>query len=268
MILLLAWVFVLGAAIGSFLNVVVYRLPAGKSIAWPGSYCPGCSHPIRWYDNLPILGWVLLGGRCRDCKMPISARYPLVEAATAAMFVAVVSQERPPYGVSAYHLVLLCTLLAAALIRIDGHRLPWRLLTPAWLIGLIAGLAFPFFHPLGVSPDLGAHTHYLLDWVSIGVGFLIGLVLLTIFERSNEAPGNSAYEAQLPMVVGLFLGLQAVVILGVTVVIFHVVYAAWRCDRPTLPRLPLAVWWFLGTLVWAVIWRLVLVHWPWPIWSI
>jgi hypothetical protein len=68
MILLLAWVFVLGAAIGSFLNVVVYRLPAGKSIAWPGSYCPGCSHPIRWYDNLPILGWVLLGGRC-----PLSA---------------------------------------------------------------------------------------------------------------------------------------------------------------------------------------------------
>ena len=82
------WVFVVGSAIGSFLNVVIYRLPRGMSLSKPGSHCPKCGHAIRWYHNLPIVGWLLLRGRCYDCKSPISPRYPLVEFAVAAMFVA------------------------------------------------------------------------------------------------------------------------------------------------------------------------------------
>lgn len=87
--------FLFGAAIGSFLNVVIYRLPIllkreGKAdnktfnLAWPGSHCPQCKKPIRWYDNVPILSWLLLRGRCRNCKNPISPRYPLVEIVCAA----------------------------------------------------------------------------------------------------------------------------------------------------------------------------------------
>ena len=72
---------------GSFLNVVVYRLPLGKNIVYPGSCCPRCGHCIRLWHNLPILGWLLLGGKCRDCKLPISARYPLVEFLMAVVFV-------------------------------------------------------------------------------------------------------------------------------------------------------------------------------------
>jgi leader peptidase (prepilin peptidase) / N-methyltransferase len=77
----------LGGCVGSFLNVVLYRLPRGESIVWPGSHCPSCQHPIRPWHNLPVVGWLLLRGRCHDCKQPISIRYPLVEAAVAALFV-------------------------------------------------------------------------------------------------------------------------------------------------------------------------------------
>ncbi len=82
----LLWFTLLGACIGSFLNVVVYRLPRGESLIHPGSRCPACGHPIRWYHNIPVFGWLMLRGRCYDCGAKISARYPLVEAAVAALF--------------------------------------------------------------------------------------------------------------------------------------------------------------------------------------
>ena len=85
-ILLVAWFFVVGAAIGSFLNVVVYRMPKAISLITPPSHCPACKHRIRWFDNIPIVSWLVLRGRCRDCRSAISARYPLVEAITACMF--------------------------------------------------------------------------------------------------------------------------------------------------------------------------------------
>ena len=78
--LLLVWLFMLGSFFGSFANVVIYRLPLGQSLLWPGSHCPTCNHPIRWHDNVPVFGWLMLNGRCRDCRAPISVRYPLVEA--------------------------------------------------------------------------------------------------------------------------------------------------------------------------------------------
>lgn len=85
----LGFIAFLGGCIGSFLNVVLYRLPRGESVVWPGSHCPACGHPIRSWHNLPIIGWLLLRGRCYDCKKPISIRYPLIEAAVAVLFVMV-----------------------------------------------------------------------------------------------------------------------------------------------------------------------------------
>ncbi len=84
--LIALWLLALGGFIGSFLNVVVYRLPAGMSVVAPRSRCPQCLHPIRWFDNVPVLSWFVLGGRCRDCRAAISPRYPLVEAMTGALF--------------------------------------------------------------------------------------------------------------------------------------------------------------------------------------
>src|SRR5580658_10217006 len=91
--LLDAWLFAVGAAVGSFLNVVVYRLPAGKSLVYPGSSCPVCGHPIRWYHNIPLVSWLLLRGRCHDCGTGISSRYPLVELTGGLLFVGLAALE-------------------------------------------------------------------------------------------------------------------------------------------------------------------------------
>jgi leader peptidase (prepilin peptidase)/N-methyltransferase len=86
-LLIIPWLFALGACVGSFLNVVVWRLPRGESLVTPPSHCPKCNTPLAWYDNFPIFGWIFLKGRCRYCKEPISARYPIIEAITGALFV-------------------------------------------------------------------------------------------------------------------------------------------------------------------------------------
>ena len=85
----LAFVAFLGGCVGSFLNVVMYRLPRKESVVWPGSHCPRCNHEIRPWHNLPVLGWLMLRGKCYDCGEKISPKYPLVEAATGAVFVLV-----------------------------------------------------------------------------------------------------------------------------------------------------------------------------------
>src|SRR5258708_5933914 len=80
------FLFTFGACIGSFLNVVVYRYPLGKSLITPPSHCPKCETPLRWYDNIPVFGWIFLRGKCRYCKTSISVRYPIVEAVTGLLF--------------------------------------------------------------------------------------------------------------------------------------------------------------------------------------
>jgi len=85
-IVLLLWLVLLGGCIGSFLNVLVYRLPLRKSLVHPPSHCPACGHPIRWYDNIPVFGWIKLRGKCRDCRSLISVRYPCVEGFCALLF--------------------------------------------------------------------------------------------------------------------------------------------------------------------------------------
>ena len=139
----------LGLALGSFLNVVVHRVPAGLSVVSPASACPRCAHPIRRRDNVPVLSWLALRGRCRDCATPISVRYPLVEAATAVLFVLVVVRFLPagtPAGTvsAAGLLVLLAALLTAmagsvalTLIDLDTHRLPNRIVLPAYPVLLV-----------------------------------------------------------------------------------------------------------------------------------
>ena len=130
-------VFALGASIGSFINVVVYRLPAGLSILWPPSRCPHCLNQLKPYDNLPVLGWLLLKGRCRYCKSKISIRYPVVEAVTAILFVLV-------FWIFKFSLLTIgywafCSwLLALSLIDLDTMTLP----SPLTQSGLVLGILF------------------------------------------------------------------------------------------------------------------------------
>jgi leader peptidase (prepilin peptidase)/N-methyltransferase len=121
---------VLGLLIGSFLNVVVWRVPRGESVAHPPSACPGCGHVIRARDNVPVLSWLLLRGRCRDCGTPISPRYPLVELGTAVLF-ALVAARLDPWAVPAFA-YLAAIGVALALIDLDTHRLPNVIVLPSY----------------------------------------------------------------------------------------------------------------------------------------
>jgi leader peptidase (prepilin peptidase) / N-methyltransferase len=126
----------LGAVIGSFLNVVIYRLPLRESLVWPGSHCPSCGHDIRWYHNIPLVGWLLLRGRCRDCGERISLRYPLVELLTAGLFASALLVE----GLQPRLLLIwffLAVLVAVTFIDLDHLIIPDRLVLPGAVIGFL-----------------------------------------------------------------------------------------------------------------------------------
>jgi leader peptidase (prepilin peptidase)/N-methyltransferase len=130
----------IGAMLGSFLNVVVYRLPRGESLISPGSHCPSCSASVKPYDNVPVVAWMWLHGRCRACRAAISPRYPLVEAATAALFAAVVLTRSSAAGISLGVLAVL-VLVPVALIDLDHHVIPNRITGPAAILAIVLGSA-------------------------------------------------------------------------------------------------------------------------------
>jgi leader peptidase (prepilin peptidase)/N-methyltransferase len=127
-----------GAVLGSFLNVVVYRLPRGESLVTPGSHCPSCSAAVKPYDNVPVLAWMWLRGRCRACRAVISPRYPLVEAATAALCAGVVLSRSSANGIALGVLSVL-VLVPVALIDLDHHLIPNRITAPAAILAIALG---------------------------------------------------------------------------------------------------------------------------------
>lgn len=142
--ILLVAVALLGLAIGSFLNVVIYRLPRNISLSRPPSACPSCQHEIRKRHNVPVLGWLVLRGRCADCAAPVSPRYPLIEAATSALFVAVTLHLAGRHQLAALPAFLIFAAMAVALamIDLDTHRLPNGIVLPAYpVLGMALTLA-------------------------------------------------------------------------------------------------------------------------------
>ena len=275
---LLAWLFVLGGAVGSFLNVVVYRVPAGMSLIRPGSHCPSCENAIRWYDNVPIFGWIWLRGHCRDCGAKISPRYPIVEALTALMFLAlgwveifldganlpsqsievdgdmIVSGLSIPQlmGIYIYHMLLLSTLLAAALIDLNGDHVPLRLAAPAVVVGFLAPIVWPDLHP--VPAFLGQEPGRLaaLAGVSagLGVGIVLGLLLCLIVPERQRLGAISVAAC-----LGLFLGWQAAVMLCVPLIAILLFEAALRQLWPNIRFFPATAWLVAGGFAWIMAWR-------------
>jgi len=150
-------VVVLGLLIGSFLNVVIWRVPRGESIVAPPSACPSCGHAIRRRDNVPVASWLVLRGRCRDCAEPIAARYPIVEAVTAVLFAAGLLRFGWTWALPAF-LYLAAVGLALALIDLDVHRLPSAIVVPSYPV-LAVLLLFASWNPGGQSswePLVGA----------------------------------------------------------------------------------------------------------------
>jgi leader peptidase (prepilin peptidase)/N-methyltransferase len=165
--LALAFAAVFGAVIGSFLNVVAWRLPRGESLSHPASRCPTCETPIKPYDNVPVIGWLVLRGRCRACQAPISARYPLVEAVTALLYLLVVAVAWDDTTDIALGIALVTLLVPVTLIDLDVRRIPNTLTGPFAVVAvvilavldadrlpehLIAGVAaFAFFYLAAVA---------------------------------------------------------------------------------------------------------------------
>src|SRR5215212_7401005 len=134
--LLLSIAGLLGLAVGSFLTVVIYRAPRDQSLVRPRSQCPHCGSVVRNRHNVPVLGWLLLRGRCADCAAPISIRYPLVEAGTAALFVAVAARFGLSWTLPAY-LYLAAIAVALAVIDVDLFRLPDAIVKPSYAVAAV-----------------------------------------------------------------------------------------------------------------------------------
>jgi len=198
---------VLGATIGSFLNVVAYRLPRNESLVRPGSRCPGCGTAIKTHDNVPVLGWLFLRGRCRSCRTSISPRYPIVEATTAALAVAVVLTKHSAVDI-ALGLVLVGVLVPVALIDLDHRIIPNKITLPA----AVAALA------IGVALDLHGVPEQLIAAAGAG-GFLLFFALA--YPR-----GMGMGDVKLAFVLGLFLGRSVAVAILAGVLIGTIVGAA------------------------------------------
>lgn len=162
---------VLGLAVGSFLNVVIHRVPKHESIVRPPSRCPSCGHDIRPRDNVPVVSWLLLRGRCRDCGAPIAARYPAVEVATGALFAAAAVRFGADWALPAFA-VFFAALLAVAVIDLDLFIIPNRIVYPA-LVAAIPLLSIPAVIDGDVDRLARAAAGGLLAWIGLLVVHLI-----------------------------------------------------------------------------------------------
>ena len=194
-----------GALIGSFLNVVVWRTPRGESLVHPGSHCPHCNHEIRWYDNIPVVSWLVLRGKCRDCGGPIAVRYPAVELGTSLFFAGTalftISGSAPgfrvdvlPFALALVAFLYLASIsVALTLIDLDTQRLPNVIVLPAYVVGVVL---------LGTSALLlGLLPNFLIALVSAAAMFVFYLILALV------KPGGMGFgDVKLAGVIGLFLG--------------------------------------------------------------
>ncbi|MGA6827162.1 prepilin peptidase [Nitrospira sp. NS4] len=156
-----------GSLIGSFLNVCIYRLPRRESIAWPGSHCPACGHPIAWYDNIPLIGYLVLRGRCRTCAVSIPIQYPVVEALNALGYLALLWFFGPGWEAIVYA-GLFSALLVVAGTDLTHKIIPNAVTFPGIVLGLVsAGTVLPLGLLNGVIGLLvGGGILWVLAWAS------------------------------------------------------------------------------------------------------
>ena len=200
----------LGAAFGSFGNVVIWRLPRGESVSHPPSHCPRCGHAVRWYDNIPVVSWLVLRGRCRDCAEPISARYPLVESLSALLWVS--AGLRFGFSVAtAWAVLLFYVLMVLSFIDLDTRRLP-NALVATLAVGGLVGVAVTSLTGRLAAPLVG---YGLLDWRGTAwsvalVGALLGagvaLLIASVYRMARGRAGMGLGDVKLLGALGIFLG--------------------------------------------------------------
>ena len=211
-------VVLLGACVGSFLNLVAWRLPREESIVLPTSHCPRCGNRLRWFENVPLLSWLLLRARCAHCSAPISSRYPLVELLTAGLWVAALLAQSSamgpnpqPWLLAAAGWLLLSWLLPLVLIDLDHLLLP----EPLCRIGLLLGLVVTAVIGFQQSSDTGRELlfHHL---VAAGIGLVGFESVSALAQKALGRPALGLGDAKLAALLGAWLGLTG---LGLTVIL-------------------------------------------------
>ena len=180
-----------GAIVGSFLNVCIYRLPRGKSVVWPSSACPNCGRELAWFENIPVISYLALWGRCRTCRYPISGRYPLVEALTALLFAAAWWYYGPTL-LFASRVILGTALIVLFAIDLEHHLLPDVITLPGIIVGFIFSLL--------VGPG----------WLESIIGILVGggilYLIAEIYYRVRHEEGLGMGDVKMLAMIGAFLG--------------------------------------------------------------
>jgi leader peptidase (prepilin peptidase) / N-methyltransferase len=198
------FVFVMGAIVGSFLNVCIYRMPRGESIVSPGSHCPSCEKPVMWFDNIPLFGFMVLGGKCRHCKAGFSPRYFVVELLNALIWLALWLH----YGAAPQFfagVILFSILLAVTCTDFETGLIPDKLSFPGMAAGLLLSLIFP---------ELQGKTEWyqglLASFLGLlaggGVLYLVGMIGDFIFKKETMGGGD----IKLLAMIGAFVGMQKV----------------------------------------------------------
>jgi len=201
-------VFIFGAVIGSFLNVCIYRMPRGLSIIMPSSRCPGCNSPIRFYDNIPIISYILLKGRCRKCKSKISMRYPLVEILNASLYVLVLQRfiNSHPFIMIIYF-IFVSSLIVITFIDMEFQIIPDRITLPWIPLSLVLG-ATVLPDPFSRHDLLGLRSSLVGVLLGGGLFYLIAVVGSAIFKKDAMGGGDIKMMAM----IGGLLGYKGVIL--------------------------------------------------------
>lgn len=220
----------LGAIIGSFLNVVIHRLPREESIVFPNSRCPSCTKPIKAYDNIPVISWLILRGRCRACRASISARYPAVELMTGLLFGAVYLRDGLTFALP-FDLIFVSMLVALVFIDAEHMLLPNAITYPGMLLAVIARVSLPYLMNSPYFDDLGSLMFgQFSDWPIWAVslfGAVIGALsgggtlwlVGWLWQRLRGVEAMGLGDVKMMLMVGAFLGWRLTVLtifLGVT----------------------------------------------------
>ncbi|HZI18413.1 MAG TPA: prepilin peptidase [Pyrinomonadaceae bacterium] len=254
----LAAVALLGAVVGSFLNVVIHRVPRDESIVFPNSRCPSCATAIKPYDNIPVLSWAVLRGRCRACRAPISARYPAVELLTAALF-ALTFLSGPGLSLALpFDLAFVAALVALVFIDAEHMLLPNVITYPGVALAFVARALVPNLYGVAaLSDDLGSPPAWLLSLAGAALGALAGGGFLWLvgwlWKRLRGVEAMGMGDVKMMFMVGAYLGwpltLLTIFVGVLSGSVAGVALMARRGERDTQMLLPFGIFLGLGALL-------------------